>query len=93
MLAKPDSATGYVASPLLAGGRLLVNLGGFLHGLDPLTGTVLRASHGHGDYFNPGSESVRNIAAVTIGAADLATYGAMSARGDHVLDGWRLIND
>jgi hypothetical protein len=38
MLAKPRSATGYTASPLLAGGKLVVNIGGECFGLDPATG-------------------------------------------------------
>jgi len=38
---KPRSATGYSASPLLAGGRLLANIGGFLHGLDPADGRIV----------------------------------------------------
>jgi outer membrane protein assembly factor BamB len=38
MLAKPSSATGYSANPLLAGGRLVICMGGRLYGLDPATG-------------------------------------------------------
>ena len=38
MLAKPTSATGYSANPLLAGGRLVICMGGRLYGLDPATG-------------------------------------------------------
>jgi hypothetical protein len=38
---KPRSATGYAASPLLAGGRLVINMGGFLHGLDPASGKTV----------------------------------------------------
>lgn len=41
MLAKPSSSTGLAASPLLAGGRLLINLGGDLHGLDSATGKTV----------------------------------------------------
>ena len=37
-LAKPTSAMGYSASPLLAGGRLVICTGGRLYGLDPATG-------------------------------------------------------
>jgi len=45
-LDKPRSATGYAASPLLAGGQLLVNIGGFLHGLDPANGRIVwRTAH------------------------------------------------
>ena len=40
-LEKPRSATGYAASPLLAGGRLVINMGGFLHGLDPASGKTV----------------------------------------------------
>jgi pimeloyl-ACP methyl ester carboxylesterase len=58
-------------------------------GIDALTGAELTASRGHSQYFRAGSESLRNIAAVTIGAPQLATYGDMSASGDHVLDIWR----
>jgi hypothetical protein len=37
-LAKPSSASGYSANPLLAGGRLVICMGGRLYGLDPATG-------------------------------------------------------
>ncbi len=40
-LEKPKSATGYASSPLLAGGRLVISMGGFLYGLDPATGKVV----------------------------------------------------
>jgi hypothetical protein len=58
-------------------------------GIDALTGSALTPSRGHSQYFRVGSESLRNIAAVTIGAPHLATYGDMSSSGDHVLDIWR----
>jgi len=46
MLTKPDSGAGYAASPLLAGGRLLINMGGSLHGLDPADGkTAWKIKH------------------------------------------------
>jgi outer membrane protein assembly factor BamB len=38
---KPRSATGYAASPLVAGGRLVINMGGYLHGLDPASGKMV----------------------------------------------------
>lgn len=60
-------------------------------GSDPLTGLRLRAAHGHSQYFDAGTESVRNIAAVTIGEPQLATYGDMSAAGDRILDGIDLL--
>ena len=49
-LEKPKSATGYAASPLLAGGRLVISMGGFLHGLDPASGkTMWKVAQG--EYF------------------------------------------
>jgi hypothetical protein len=59
--------------------------------VDGSTGSRLTASHGHSRYFRERSESLRNIAAVTIAMPQLASYGDMSATGDHVLDGWRLV--
>ncbi len=37
-LAKPTNAMGYAASPLLAGGRVVICMGDRLYGLDPATG-------------------------------------------------------
>ena len=52
-LEKPRSATGYSANPLLAGGRLVICIGGFLHGLDPASGkTVWKVEH-HEYYGSP----------------------------------------
>lgn len=51
-------------------------------GIDPLTGARLNGVTGHSGYFNDGSESLRNIATVTIDRSDLATYGDMSSFGD-----------
>jgi outer membrane protein assembly factor BamB len=46
MLTKPTSATGFAANPLLAGGRLVVCMGGFLQGLDTASGkTVWKVEH------------------------------------------------
>lgn len=46
MLVKPTSATGYSSSPLLAGGRLVICMGGLLQGLDPASGkTVWKVDH------------------------------------------------
>jgi len=45
-LEKPRSATGYSANPLLAGGLLVINMGGFLQGLDPASGkTAWKVDH------------------------------------------------
>jgi len=45
-LDKPRSATGYSANPLLAGGRLVINMGGFLQGLDTASGkTAWKVDH------------------------------------------------
>ena len=51
-------------------------------GVDPITGEWLHGSSGHSDYFESGGESLRNIAAITIGRPDLATYGDMQGAGD-----------
>ena len=46
MLVKPTSSSGYSASPLLAGGRLVICMGGLLQGLDPASGkTVWKVEH------------------------------------------------
>jgi len=43
---KPSGTSGYAASPLLAGGRLIINMGGNVHGIDPATGaTVWKMPH------------------------------------------------
>ncbi|MEP7054689.1 MAG: alpha/beta hydrolase [Actinomycetota bacterium] len=60
---RDPSSTGFGARQLQTDG-----------GQDPLTGVPLAASYGHSDYLTAGSESLRNIAAVTIDAPRLATY-------------------
>jgi len=46
MLEKPRDTIGYSANPLLAGGRLVICMGGFLHGLDPANGkTAWKVEH------------------------------------------------
>lgn len=47
-------------------------------GVDPVTGADLRASHGHSEYFDLRTESVRNMALVAIGQAHHVTYAAPS---------------
>lgn len=52
-------------------------------GVDPITGAPLLGSTGHDEYLVPGSESIRNIALVTLGRGYLvtsATEGAAVAR-------------
>lgn len=55
-------------------------------GVDPVAGTRLRPSTGHGDYYTAGSESLRNIAAVAVGLPAAASYGDMRGAGDRVPD-------
>ena len=40
-------------------------------GIDAITNTALGASYGHNEYFQPGSESMRNMALIGIGAGGL----------------------
>ena len=60
-------------------------------GIDAVTGAPLRASYGHFQYFDSGTESVRNVAAVTVGAPQLATYGDMSGAGDQFVGGMDVL--
>lgn len=43
-------------------------------GPNPLTGQQLKASHGHSQYFDLGTESVNNMALIAIGRPDLVTF-------------------
>lgn len=54
-------------------GAVRIGVGG---GVDPLTGQVLAASVGHNAYFEPGSESLRNLALIGIGRGDWVTNPA-----------------
>lgn len=58
-------------------------------GTDPLTGAVLTDSHGHSEHFDLGTESVRNLALITLGRDDLVSYGEMGSFGDGFVD-WLL---
>ncbi len=44
-------------------------------GVDAITRAMLTGSHGHNEYFTPGSESVRNLALIGIDRADLVSVG------------------
>ncbi|MBC7724593.1 MAG: hypothetical protein H7146_07575 [Burkholderiaceae bacterium] len=50
-------------------------------GTDPITGDRLSAAAGHLGYFDPGSESMRNMALVGIDRGDLVTSGAAGSDG------------
>ena len=45
-------------------------------GIDPITHHGLSASYGHNGYFDPGSESLRNLALISIDRRSLAFPGA-----------------
>lgn len=81
MLAKPSSSTGLAASPLLAGGRLLINLGGELHGLDPATGKTIWASQQKERYGSPVRATIGGVeyAVLTGGDVIRAHDGVKSA--------------
>jgi hypothetical protein len=64
---RDPSSAGFDAVPLPADG-----------GVDPETGAALTESRGHSEYFETGSESVRNIALVAVGASHRVT--AVGAR-------------
>jgi outer membrane protein assembly factor BamB len=67
---KPSSPTGYASSPLLAGGRLIVSIGGSVLGLDPATGKTAWSA----DYKECYGSPVR----MTLGDTDLVVL----PRGD-----------
>ena len=48
-------------------------------GVDPLTGATLASSTGHDAYFEPGSESLRNLALIALGKGYLVTTDAPGA--------------
>lgn len=48
-------------------------------GVDPRTGQALLASEGHSAYYDAGSESLRNVAAVVAGRPELATQTGVAA--------------
>ena len=48
-------------------------------GTDPITNEKLGASFGHNGYFDPGSESMRNMALIGIGMGQFVTDGSSSA--------------
>ncbi|HZG96311.1 MAG TPA: alpha/beta hydrolase [Mycobacteriales bacterium] len=64
---RDPSSSGFAAAPLPVDG-----------GVDPETGEPMRASRGHSEYFETGSESVRNIALVAVGESHRIT--SVSAR-------------
>jgi hypothetical protein len=43
-------------------------------GTDPITGEKLAQSVGHNEYFDPGTESIRNMALIGIDHADLVEH-------------------
>jgi hypothetical protein len=55
-------------------------------GVDPLTGAILTEARGHSQHFDNGTESVRNLALITLGRDDLVTYGEMGSVGDGLVD-------
>jgi len=100
---KPRSATGYAASPLLAGGRLVINMGGLLHGLDPANGKTAWKMEQHEYYGSPVRANVggTELVVLPMGNVYRASDGKLlgngaainsqltaSAHGDIVYSAW-----
>ena len=56
-------------------------------GTDPATGAALTASVGHSQYFEIGSESLRNLALITLGHPEQLTIGDSIGVGDLLVTG------
>lgn len=83
VLSKPRSSIGYTASPLLAGGRLLVPMGGELHALDPATGKTAWTAPHKDCYGSPVRVTVGDTEAVVMPKGNVyrATDGKKLATG------------
>ena len=80
---KPRSATGYAASPLLAGGRLVINMGGFLHGLDLASGKTVWKVEQEEYYGSPVRAELggTELVVVPMGNVYRASDGKLLAKG------------